>query len=223
MELQVEESKAGNQLSDGGSSSVLNSNLLAFLSGLSRQDKQYIKDSMRWAEYQADLRSDRKRNPVAWFEFYSGGLWSVGWGLEQDPVIVVDKNFSGDLLDSWASSLSTLLSREKIRRMRETFQLLEFHPAGMDLFAQSTREWGDFRFSPAQYNRHSELEIVISNVRLLSSNWASRYLFWDLEYAKSQLDIQARRFVIRSRTMDKYRADLTEAVREMRQREIELA
>ncbi|AXI59544.1 hypothetical protein DLD99_03360 [Pseudomonas kribbensis] len=222
MELEVEGAKAGNKVLDGESSSVLNSNLLAFFAGLSRQDKQYVKDSMRWAEYQADLRSDRKRTPVTWFEFYSGVLWSVGWGLEQDPVIVVDKHFSGGLLDSWASSLSTLLSREKIRRMRETFQLLEYHPAGMELFAQSTREWGDFRFFPAQYNRHSELEIVISNVRLLSSNWASKYLFWDLEYAKSQLDIQARRFVITPRAMDKYRANLTEAVKDLRQREIEL-
>lgn len=157
-----------------------------------------------------------------WFEFYSGGLWSVGWGLEHDPVIIVEKNFSGDLLESWAKSLSWLVSRAKLKQVQETFQLLEHNIAGLDLFTESTREWGDFRFLPAQYNRYNELEIVISNVRLLSANWVSTYLFWDVEYSKSQLDIQSRRFVITPRQMDKYRADLSEAVRDMRIKEVEL-
>lgn len=210
------------QLSGESSATVLGSNLLAFFSGLSRQDKQYIKDSMRWAQFQADLRHDRRRAPVQWFEFYSGGLWSVGWGLEHEPVIIVDKNFSGDLLESWAKSLSGLVSRAKLKQVQETFQLLEHNVAGLDLFTESARQWGDFRFLPAQYNRHNELEIVISNVRLLSANWVSTYLFWDVEYSKSQLDIQSRRFVITPRQMNKYRADLSEAVREMRIKEIEL-
>jgi hypothetical protein len=210
------------QPSGESSSTVLGSNLLAFFPGLSRRDKQYIKDSMRWAQFKADLRHDRKREPAQWFEFYSGWLWSVGWGLEHEPVIIVDENFSGDLLRSWAKSLSGLVSRAKLKQVQETFQLLEHNVAGLDLLTESARQWGDFRFLPAQYNRHGELEIVISNVRLLSANWVSTYLFWDVEYSKSQLDIQARRFVITPRQMDKYRADLSEAVREMRIKEIEL-
>lgn len=210
------------QLSEESSSTVLGSNLLAFLSGLTKQDKQYIKDSMRWAEYRADLRHSRSREPGPWFEFYSGVLWSVGWGLEHEPVIIVEKDFSGDLLESWSKSLSTQLSRAKLRQMTETFQLLEHNTAGLDLFADSARQWGDFRFSPAQYNRYNELEIVISNVRLLNANWVSTYLFWDVEHSRSQLDIQCRRFVITPRQMDKCRAELSAAVKEMRMREIEL-
>ncbi|MDI2142867.1 MULTISPECIES: hypothetical protein [unclassified Pseudomonas] len=204
------------------SSSVVESNLLAFFSGVSHQEKQYIKDSMRWAEYQANLRHDRQRRPVDWFEFYSGTLWSVGWELEGAPVIVVENNFSGNVLDIWAKSMSTLLSRGKISQMRETFKLLETHPEGLDLLTQSTRKLGDFSFSPAFYNSSQELEMVISNVRMLSNNWGSRYLFWEVDHSMSKLDIQSRRLVVTSKKMDQHRSGLSDAVKEMRRKEIEL-
>ena len=212
-----------NPLSDDGSSTVLGSNVLSFFTGLTREDKQFIKNSMRWAEYQADQRFNRKQACADWFEFYSGVMWSVGWGLEHAPVIVADRNFSGDVLEVWAKSLSTQLSREKVRRMKETFQLLEHNPGAIELFTDSTRKWGDFRFSPAQYNLHKELEIVISNVRLLSSEWVSTYLFWNIRHTTSQLDIQSRRFVTTPQQMDKYRDVLAESLREMRMSEIELS
>ncbi|MGY2442288.1 hypothetical protein [Pseudomonas sp. SDO52101_S400] len=205
------------------SSSVVENNVWAFFSGVSHQDKQYIKDSMRWAEHQADLRHDSQRRPADWFEFYSGALWSVGWELEGAPVIVVEKNVSGNILDIWEKSMSTLLSREKIRQMRETFKFLETHPDGLDLLTQSTRKSGDFSFSPAFYNRNQELEIVISNVRMLSNTWGSRYLFWEVDHSMSQLDIQSRRLVINPRKMDQYRSGLAETVKDMRRKEIEFS
>lgn len=209
--------------SAGSGSAVMGSNLLNFFSGVTRQDKQFIKDSMRLAEYRADQRFNRKQSSSDWFEFYSGVLWSVGWSLEHAPVIVVDKNFTGDVLEAWAKSLSTQLSRETVKRMRESFQLLEHNTAGTEMLTDGMRKWGDFRFSPAQYNFHKELEIVVSNVRLVDSEWSSTYLFWEIFQSRSQLDIQSRRFVTSLREMDKYRDSLIAAVREIRFREIELS
>ncbi|RON70728.1 hypothetical protein BK671_06525 [Pseudomonas fluorescens] len=210
-------------LSGGSSSVVMGSNVLSFLSGVSRQDQQFIKDSMRLAEYRADNLFNRKLEPARWFEFYSGVLWSVGWGLEHAPVIIADNDFSGAVLDVWAKSMSTLLSREKIKQMKETFQLLEYDVAGVEVFTDSTRKWGDFRFAPAQYNVHKELELVISNVRLINNEWVSTYLFWNITHGSAQLDIQSRRFVTKRREMDKYRDLLAAAVREFRVKEIELS
>lgn len=209
-------------LLDGGASVVMGCNLLSFLSGVTKEDQRFIKDSMRWAEYRADQRHNRKHESAAWFEFYSGVLWSVGWGLEYEPVIVADKDFSGNVLDAWAKSVSSLISRPKIAAMKETFQLLESSPAGIDALSDGARAWGDLRFSPAQYNPQKELEIVISNVRFLQADWSSTYLFWTVQHTGSQLDIQSRRFAIKPRQINEYRARLSEAVLEMRMAEIEL-
>lgn len=220
----MDDSPVNADLSSGGSASVImGSNLLKFLSGVARQDQRFIKDSMRLAEYRADQRFDRKKSSSDWFEYYSGVLWSVGWSLEHAPVIVVDKNFTGDVLEAWAKSLSKQLSKATVASMRETFQLAEDSTAGTEMLTDSLRKFGDFRFSPAQYNFHKELEIVVSNVRLIDSSWSSNYLFWKILQTRSQLDIQSRRFVTSLREMDKYRDSLIAAVREMRVREIELA
>ncbi|MFJ5237362.1 hypothetical protein ACIP86_11630 [Pseudomonas neuropathica] len=210
-------------LSGGSGSVVTGSHLLNFLSGVTRQDKQFIKDSIRLAEYRADQRFNRKQSSSDWFEFYSGVLWSIGWSLEHAPVIVVDKNFTGDVLEAWANSLSTQLSRATVNSMRESFQLLEDNAAGTEMLTDGLRKWGDFRFSPARYKFNEELEIVVSNVRLVGSQWSSTYLFWELLQARAQLDIQSRRFVTSLREMDKYRDSLMAAVREIRVREIELS
>ncbi|MBV6826152.1 hypothetical protein [Pseudomonas sp. PD9R] len=204
------------------SASVLENNLLAFFPGLSREDKQYIKNSMRWAESRADLRHDRKREPAQWFEFYSGMLWSVGWSLEHQPVVVIDNNYTGNLVDSWSKALSTQVSRAKLRLIKETFGVLEHDRSALDLLTARAQQSGDFRFLPAEYSRAGELEMLITNVRLLSLNWSSRLLFWDVEHPRSQLDIRVRRFAIKTREMSKYREKLEAAVKEMRLTEIEL-
>lgn len=220
----MDDSPVNADLSSGGSASVImGSNLLKFLSGVARQDQRFIKDSMRLAEYRADQRFDRKKSSSDWFEYYSGVLWSVGWSLEHAPVIVVDKNFTGDVLEAWAKSVSKQLSKATVASMRETFQLAEDSTAGTEMLTDSLRKFGDFRFSPARYNFHKELEIVVSNVRLIDSSWSSNYLFWKILQTRSQLDIQSRRFVTSLREMDKYRDSLIAAVREMRVREIDLA
>ncbi|GLH41771.1 hypothetical protein GRW89_20300 [Pseudomonas moraviensis] len=210
-------------LPNQGSATVMGNNLLSFFSGLTPEDKRFVKDSMRWAEYRADLRHNRNSEPAAWFEYYSGVLWSVGWSLEQAPVIHVDKNFTGNALDVWARSLSQQLSREKVGLMKEAFHMLETHSDAIDVFRGSAREWSDFRFSPAQYNFNRELEIVVSNVRLLDAKWSSTYLFWTIQHTGSELDIRSRRFLIRSAAINENRLQLAAAVLDMRTREIELA
>ncbi|VVN13248.1 hypothetical protein PS662_03963 [Pseudomonas fluorescens] len=204
------------------SASVLDDNLMAFFPGLSRQDKHYIKNSLRWAEHQADLRYSRKLDPAQWFEHLSGRLWSVGWSLEHAPVQVVQSNYSGSLVESWAKALSTQVSRARLQKIKDTFVALEHDRSALDLFAERAQQSGDFRFLPAEYNRAKELEIVVTNVRLLSTNWSSAFLFWEVEHPASQLDIRVRRFSARPREMDKYRDMLAEAVRDMRFSELEL-
>ncbi|QKV62125.1 hypothetical protein HUW52_04220 [Pseudomonas sp. 43A] len=209
--------------SGGSDAAVMGSNFLTFMSGVARQDQRFIKDSMRLAEYRADLRYNRKQSSADWFEYYSGVLWSIGWSLEHAPVIVVEKSFTGDVLDAWEKSLSGQLSKATVRSMRESFQLLRNDTAGTEMMTDGLRKEGDFRFSPAQYNFHKELEVVVTNVRLIESNGSSTYLFWNIFQTRAQLDIQSRRFVTSFREMDKHREFLIAAVREIRVREIELS
>ncbi|MHC8289189.1 hypothetical protein ACYZUD_20730 [Pseudomonas sp. XS1P51] len=204
------------------SAAVVDNKLLAFLPGLSRQDKQYIKNSMQWAEHRADLRYNRVLNPAQWFEHFSGVLWSVGWSLEHAPVEVIDSNYSGDLVGSWSNALSTQVSRAKLQLIKETFGFLEHDRSALDLLSSRAQQSGDFRFLPAEYNRYKELEILVTNVRLLSSNWGSTFLFWEVEHPGSQLDIRVRRFSAKPREMNKYRESLADAVKDMRFSELEL-
>ncbi|MNN09293.1 hypothetical protein D3C76_827540 [compost metagenome] len=206
----------------GLDAAVIENTLLAYFAGLSREDKQYIKNSMRWAESRADLHHDREQSPAKWFEFYSGVLWSAGWSLEHQPVIVIDNHHTGSLVDTWSKALSTQVSRAKLSLIRQTFGQLEHDRPALELLTSSARQSRDFRFLPAEYNRAGELEILVTNVRLLSSSWSTRLLFWEVEQPQTQLDIRVRRFAIKSREMNKYRESLNEAVKEMRLREIAL-
>ncbi|MGE8176112.1 hypothetical protein [Pseudomonas fluorescens] len=211
-----------NSLPEEKSASILDNNLLAFSPGLSRQDKKYIKNSLRWAEHCADLRYNRKLSPAQWFEHYSGILWSVGWSLEHKPVEISDINYSGNLVESWSKALSTQVSRAKLNLIKETFGFLEHDRSALDLFTERAQQSGDFRFLPAEFNRLNELEILITHVQLLSSNWSSTYLFWEVEHPRSQLDIRVRRFSASLREVNKYREKLDAAVKEMRFSELEL-
>lgn len=206
----------------GPDAAVIDNTLLACFPGLSREDKQFIKNSMRWAEHRADLRHDREQDPAQWFEFYSGVLWSVGWSLEHQPVVVVDNHYAGSLVDAWSKALSTQVSRAKLSLIRQTFGQLEQDRPALELLTSSARQSKDFRFLPAEYNRAGELEILVTNVRLIGTSWGTRLLFWELEQPHTQLDIRVRRFAARPREMNKYRETLTEAVKDMRLREIAL-
>jgi Tfp pilus assembly protein PilW len=106
--------------------------------------------------------------------------------------------------------------------IKETFGSLQQDRTALDLLTSSARQAGDFRFLPAEYNRSSELEMLLTNVRLLNSNWSSSFLFWDVQHPKAQLDIRVRRFAINRREMNRYREALSAKVKEMRMREIEL-
>lgn len=206
----------------GLDAAVLDNTLLAYFHGLSREDKQYIKNSMRWAEHRADLRHDREGDPAQWFEFYSGVLWSVGWSLEHQPVIVIDSHHTGSLVDTWSNALSTQVSRAKLSLIKQAFGQLEHNRPALELMTSCARQSGDFRFLPAEYNRTGELEILVTHVRLLSWNWNTSVLFWEVESAQAQLDIRVRRFSAKPREMNKYRETLSEAVKAMRLREIAL-
>jgi hypothetical protein len=208
--------------SEGSGSEVMGNNLVSFFGNLSREDKRFVKDSMRWAEHRADQLHSRDREPAQWFDFYSGVLWSVGWGLEHEPVIIAEKNYSGDVFEVWEKSMSMLLSRNKRAAMKNTFLLLEHNPLSIDELKNSSLKYSDFRFVPVDCNRYGELEIVISNVRFLSHEWSSNYLFWKIRHTGSQLDIRCRRFVIKPQEINKYREQLSAAVFGMRLKEIEL-
>jgi hypothetical protein len=215
----VQHSAAAPQTLDAA---VLDNSLLAYFPGLSREDKQFIKNSMRWAEYRANLRHAREQDPAQWFEFYSGVLWSVGWSLEHQPVVVVDNHYTGSLVDAWSKALSTQVSRAKLSLIRQTFSQLEHDRPALELLTSSARQSKDFRFLPARHNRAGELEILVTNVRLFGSGWSTKLLFWDVENPQAQLDIRVRRFACRPREMNKYRETLNEAVKDMRLREIAL-
>ncbi|RON44048.1 hypothetical protein [Pseudomonas frederiksbergensis] len=200
---------------DGQSASMVQSNVMSFFAGLSKEDKRFVKDSITYAEVGADARANRRRYPADWFEHYSGMLWSIGWVIEGQPVEKVDKQYRGSLMAAWVDVMKSKISADKLKASLEAVSMIESHQDTSEAFNGSIRKDGDMRVLPISITSDKRIELWVSDMRLIVSSWSTDYLFWKIQHNLSQLDIRAQRFTIGRRDMDTSRAELRQIVEEL--------
>lgn len=197
---------------EGQSASMVQSNVMSFFAGLSKQDKRFVKDSIAYAEARADARANRKYYPADWFEQYTGALWSVGWVIEGQPVEKIDKQYRGSLMAAWVDVMKSKISPNKLKVSLDAVSMIESHQETRETFNGSIRRDGDMRVLPISIIGDNRIELWVTDMRLIVSSWSSDYLFWKVQHVMSQLDIRAQRFTINRRNMDASRSELRQVV-----------
>ncbi|EJL93856.1 hypothetical protein PMI18_05828 [Pseudomonas sp. GM102] len=195
------------------SASVLYNSLLGFSGELSKQDKQFIKNSVRYAKARASKEYDSVKQAADWFEYYSGVLWSIGWGLDQPLVEVIDKKFSGSVTEAYLDVMSRKIGRRKAATLANALNLLGRDDVLKDSFAARVRESGELEILPAELNPDGSLGIFVSHVRLLKLDWSTG--FWSVGLSMAQLDIRVREFTIGQREIEENRQVLQDALDEL--------
>lgn len=183
------------------SASVLHNSLLGFSGKLSRQDKQFIKNSVRYAKLRASKKYNSVKQAADWFEYYSGVLWSIGWGLDQPLVEVIDREFSGSVTEAYLDVMSRKVGRNKAAILVNALNMLGSDDVLKNSFAARVRESGELEIIPAELNPDGSLGIFVSHVRLLKLDWSTG--FWSVGLSMAQLDIRVREFTIRQRDIEK--------------------
>lgn len=197
---------------EGQSASMVRSNVMSFFTGLSKEDKRFVKDSIAYAEARADTRTNRKRYPADWFEQYTGTLWSIGWVIEGQPVEKIDKQYRGSLMAAWVDVMKSKISPDKLKVTLDAVSMIESHQDTSETFNGSIRKDGDMRVLPISIIGDNRIELWVTDMRLIVSSWSSDYLFWKVQHVMSQLDIRAQRFTINRRDMDASRSELRQVV-----------
>jgi hypothetical protein len=197
--------------------SVLHNSLLGFSGSLSRQDKQFIKNSVRYAKARANKRYNSVKQAADWFEYYSGVLWSIGWGLDQPLVEVIDKEFSGSVKEAYLDVMSKKVGRNKTATLANALTMLGNDDVLQDSFAARVRESAELEILPADLNLDGTLGIFLSHVRLLKLDWSTG--FWSVGHSMAQLDIRVREFTIRQRDIENNRQALQDALDELEEQD----
>jgi hypothetical protein len=195
------------------SASVLYNSLLGFSGELSKQDKQFIKNSVRYAKARASKKYNSVEQAAEWFEYYSGVLWSIGWGLDQPLVEVIDKKFSGSVTEAYLDVMSRKVGRHKAATLANALDLLGRDDVLKGSFAARVRESAELEILPVELNPDGTLGIFLSHVRLLKLDWSTG--FWSVGSSMAQLDIRVREFTIRQRQIEKNRQVLQDALDEL--------
>ncbi|ATE79887.1 MULTISPECIES: hypothetical protein [Pseudomonas] len=197
--------------------SVLHNSLLGFGAKLSSQDKQFVKNSIRYAKNRANKKYNSVKQAADWFEYYSGVLWSVGWGLDQPLVEVVDRKFSGSVTAAYLDVMSRKVGRNKAETLVNALNMLGNDDVLQGSFAARVRESGELEILPAELNPDGTLGIFLSHVRLLKLDWSTG--FWGVGHSMAQLDIRVREFTIRQRGIEKNRQILQGALDELEEQD----
>lgn len=193
--------------------SVLDNSLLGFSAKLSSQDKQFVKNSVRYAKARANKKYNSVKHAADWFEYYSGVLWSIGWGLDQPLVEVIDREFSGSVTRAYLDVMSRRVGRNKTATLANALTMLGNDDVLQDTFAARVRESGELEILPVELNQDGTLGIFLSHVRLLKLNWSTG--FWGVGHSMAQLDIRVREFTIRQRDIEVNRQVLQDALDEL--------
>lgn len=193
--------------------SVLDNSLLGFSAKLSSQDKQFVKNSVRYAKARANKKYNSVKHAADWFEYYSGVLWSIGWGLDQPLVEVIDREFSGSVTRAYLDLMSRRVGRNKTATLANALTMLGNDDVLQDTFAARVRESGELEILPVELNQDGTLGIFLSHVRLLKLNWSTG--FWGVGHSMAQLDIRVREFTIRQRDIENNRQVLQDALDEL--------
>ena len=215
MEFKLKENAATIARQD--SASVLGNSLLGFSTKLSSQDKQFVKNSVRYAKARANKKYNSVKQAADWFEYYSGVLWSIGWGLDRPLVEVIDRAFSGSVTGAYLDVMSKKVGRNKTEALVNALTMLGNDDVLQDAFAARVRESGELEILPAELNPDGSLGIFLSHVRLLKLDWSTG--FWGVGHSMAQLDIRMREFTIRQRDIESNRQALQGALDELEGRD----
>ncbi|WP_027921908.1 hypothetical protein [Pseudomonas sp. URMO17WK12:I12] len=196
---------------------VLHNSLLGLSAQLSSQDRQFVKNSVRYAKARADQKYNSVKQAAEWFEYYSGVMWSIGWGLDQPLVEVIDRKFSGSVTRAYLDVMSSRVARSKLATLENALNMLQSDEVLQGTFAARVRAFGAFEVLPTDREPDGSLGIFLSHVRLLKLDWSTG--FWSVGHSMAQLDIRVRQFTIRQRVIEQNRKELQDALTELEGKE----
>jgi hypothetical protein len=194
---------------------AVNNMLFTGLEGQAEADNSFAKNCIYLAQIEADSRYDSSTRPGEWFDDFTGILWSFGWSLEEAPVILVERQFSGSVQQAWRRLAAPLLTRSQLTQVEVGLSAMEKDVATLKKFSALNGKIFNSHILPVAYNAQGELVVVLSHIRFIKLVLNTNYLFWQVHQPISQLDIRARKLVIKRRTMDANRASVERTIREI--------
>lgn len=197
-----------------GHAVAANNMLFTGLDGIAEADNSFVKNCIFLAQIKADSVYNSSTRPAEWFDHFAGMLWSLGWNIEEEPVVLVQSEFTGSVRQAWLKLASPLLARSQLAQVEAGLSALENDVAVLARFSALSGKTFNSHILPVTRNASGELVVVLSHIRFIKMVLSTGYLFWEVHQPMSQLDIRARKLVIKRRVMDAHRAGVEQAIRE---------
>ncbi|WP_338800687.1 hypothetical protein V9L13_23815 [Pseudomonas sp. RSB 5.4] len=193
---------------------AVNNMLFTGLEGRAEADNRFVRNCIYLAQVKADSLYNSSTQPAQWFDHFAGIFWSTGWSVEEKPVVLEQKEFSGSVQEAWRRLTTPLLGRVQLAQVEAGLAALEKDVALLRRFTALSGKTFTSHIVPVSQNASGELVVVLSHIRFLKSVLSTNYLFWQIHQPMSQLDIRARRLVIKRRAIDENREVVDQAIRE---------
>lgn len=194
---------------------VLNDVIVTGRESQTLTNRQFVNSCIYLAIYEADKRYNSDRQPSEWFDRFVGTFWSTGWGLEDEPVDIVMPQFSGSVQRIWKESAGRLLTHSQTVQVDAAMASIEKDALLLKKFVSLEGRIYKSQIVPMRSNSLGGLEIVLSQIRLLKSVFSPTFLFWQIHQPMSQLDLRARKLVIKRRDIEASQAVVEKAIREI--------
>lgn len=194
---------------------AVNNMLFTGIENQTTADNNFVKNCALLAQIKADERYNSSTQPGEWFDHFAGILWSFGWSLEEQPVVLVQREFSGSVQQVWRKLAAPLLTRSQLAQVEAGLAALENDAAILKNFTALSGKTFNSHILPISYNASGELVVVLSHIRFIKMVLNTTFLFWQIDQPMSQLDIRARKLVIKRRTMEAHRAGVEQALRQI--------
>jgi hypothetical protein len=192
---------------------VLNNVIVTGRQDQTLANRQFVNSCIYLASYEADKRHDSDRQPGEWFDRFVGTFWSAGWTLEDEPVDIVTPQFSGSVQRAWKESAGRLLTHSQTLQVDAAMASVEKDALLLNKFVSLEGRIYKSHVVPMRSDSLGGLEIVVNQIRLFKSVFSPTYLFWHVHQPTSQLDLRARKLVIKRRDIDASQAVVEKAIR----------
>ncbi|WP_085582738.1 MULTISPECIES: hypothetical protein [unclassified Pseudomonas] len=189
--------------------------LLTGVRGQPMADYGFARDCTYLAKREADRVYNSSTQPGRWIDYCADLLWSHGWNRDQPSVEYVQPQFSGSVKQAWIRVATALLSRAQVAGVEAGLTSLERRADLLEATKGLSGKAFDLKIVPVSYNAAGDMELVVTHVRFIKSSLNTRYLFWDISQAMTQLDIRARRVVISRRVMEARRPSVAKAMEKL--------
>ncbi|MBT9265870.1 hypothetical protein KKQ10_13360 [Pseudomonas sp. MG-9] len=194
---------------------AVNNMLFTGLAGRAEADNAFVKNCICLAQLKADSAFDSNTRPAEWFDYFAGILWSFGWSLDEPPRVLVQPDFSGSVQEAWRRLAAPLLTRTQLTQVEAGLRALESDAVLLQQFSGLGGKTFKSHILPVSQDASGDWVVVLSHIRFIKLVLNTNYLFWQVHQPMSQLDIRARKILIRRRAMDANRAGVEQAIREV--------